>query len=658
MTRDYLPNTWPSLGKTYYVAQRHPQASDANPGTEASPFKTITAAAAVADMYDRVVIDEGVYREQIPILRHGHRYRPRSWIVFEAAPGKEVYLKGSDVFNPDWESIGLGVYKAKLPEHLFEEGAYNPYALSCAARSSPMNYEYDRGGYNPRRRGETSEGPGRVRPTQSGALPETLGQVYVEGQPLEQVTSVEAVRQTAGSFMVSGDGREIICHFADGKAPGDKLVELTVRERCFKRMFPAHWGGLMTQTVGIVAEHAADPEAFSLCRPLSIRRNRRSGITVRKTFHALNRVAGGPVLRSNLSYLSKDGPTIMCHVVDGTKPLPPHKAETIVIVSHDGAKTWERLESGPLAERVADYSLDEENGMLVRHYKRPLDERDVDWGYGAERHALMQEVSGDGGKTWSPPQRLDLGNGALGFTILRLRSGKLFWITTESKPEMSALWGIKPDPFFFITRTWRGRWREDLSGIDWEAAGGLQVGPEVSSQGLDEPHACQFPDGKLFAIFRQGCILPSQDQPGYPSVKLFAVSDDEGRTWTAPKPLTFDDGTYVYSPTSTADTICSSRNGRVYVILNILNRPNVGCLPRAVLHVGEIDQNTLCLKRDTVTVIDELLEDQSHFVGFSNWGRLEDRYTKNLNLFMRLENGPVYDGYDHNSYRYEIEFPA
>ena len=125
MTRPYLPNAWASCGRTYCVAQQHPRSSDKNPGTESLPFKTISAAAKVADTYDRVVIDEGVYREQVSILRHGYGIgQPRSLILFEAVPGKEVYVKGSDVFNPDWQDVGRGVFRADLPQSLFEKGGY------------------------------------------------------------------------------------------------------------------------------------------------------------------------------------------------------------------------------------------------------------------------------------------------------------------------------------------------------------------------------------------------------------------------------------------------------------------------------------------------------------------------------------------------------
>jgi len=652
----FLPNAWPSLGKTYYVAQKHPAASDTNPGTQSLPFKTISAAAKVVEPYDRVLIDEGIYREQVPVFRHGHPYYPGGWIVFEAVRGKEVCVKGSDVFEAEWQDLGGGVHAAALPRHLFEEGTYNPYELPCRPRPNP--HAPLRGAYC---LDDAAAGapdvPEKVRPAQGDRLPETLGQIYVDGVPLEQLDSLEAVRETPGSFIVSADGKQILCHFMDGRIPEGKLVELTVRERCFKPMFPVPPSGLMIRTVGILAEHAADPGAFSLCRPLMIRRNRRSGITVRKTLHVLNRLPQGGVLRSNVSYLSPHRPTVLCRVRDGTRPLPPDKLGTVTLVSDDGAKTWKRIESGPLTERMANYFLDEESGMLLRYYREPSAGGDGGEAGGRTQRRFYQQVSHDGGATWSSPEPLDFNERTLCYRIIKLRSGRLFWITSEDNPELSPLFRFKHESFFFLVKTWLGTWRDDLSGVDWEHTATLSVNPEKGVQGLDEPQACQLPDGKIFAVFRQCGSLPSQTTPGFPTVKMYAVSEDEGRTWTEPAPLTFEDGTYVYSSVSFASAFCSSKNGRAYVILNILNRPFEGCLPRTALHIAEIDQETFAVKRDTITVIEEEHEEHSHLVGYSNWDMLEERSTKNLLLFMKLENGPVYDGYDWNSYRYEIELP-
>jgi len=657
MAKQYVPNTWPVLGKTYYVAQKHPEASDENPGTEAQPFLTISAAARVAKAYDRIVIDEGVYREQVALARHGHIYYPRSWISFEAVPGKEVYVKGSDVFEADWQDLGGGVYAADLPRALFKEGAYNPYALACSPPPDP--HSHIRGAYRSKSFGGETEGQRKVRPARTPGLPETLGQIYVDGEALDQLGNLEAVRETPNSFVVSGDGRQIICHFSDGEIPDGKLVELTVRERCFKPMFPVPPMGLMIKTMGIRAEHAADPGAFSFCRPLSIRRNSKSGINVRKTLHVPNstsEICG--VLRGNPSYLSKDDPAILCHVRDGTRPVPPQQAPIIALVSRDGAKTWQPLETGPLADCPAGYFLDGENGMLLRQYARDVPGDNPEATGEAVKREQMLQISPDAGKTWSEPQKLDFGKDVLCFTMLKLRSGRLFLITTENRPELSPLFAFHHDQFFFVVKTWLGNWREDLSGVDWEPAATLRVNPEMGLQGVDEPQACQLPDGRIFAVFRQCGSLPSQTSPGFPTVKLYAVSEDDGRTWSDLRPLTFEDGTYVYSSVSFASAFCSSRNGRAYVILNILNRPFEGCLPRVALHIAEIDKDTFSVKRDTITVIEEVHEEHSFLVGYSNWGMLEDRYTKNLLLFMKLENGPVYDGYDWSSYRYEIEFPG
>jgi len=49
----------------YFVAQRHPSASDSNPGIAGKPFLTINRAASVAAPGDTVHVLEGVYRERV-----------------------------------------------------------------------------------------------------------------------------------------------------------------------------------------------------------------------------------------------------------------------------------------------------------------------------------------------------------------------------------------------------------------------------------------------------------------------------------------------------------------------------------------------------------------------------------------------------------------
>ena len=129
---DYFANARDLTRRIYHVACNHPEASDDNPGDERLPFMTISRAAALAEMYDRIVIDEGIYREEVRLVNNGHAFQPDGMIWFQAVPGKKVYLRGSDVFEPEWEHLGAGIYKAPLPECLFKSGAYNPYAISAA----------------------------------------------------------------------------------------------------------------------------------------------------------------------------------------------------------------------------------------------------------------------------------------------------------------------------------------------------------------------------------------------------------------------------------------------------------------------------------------------------------------------------------------------
>ena len=646
----FIPNTWGSLGNTYYVAQHHPQASDANPGTPELPFKSISAAATVAEECDRILIDEGIYREQVPLVAQGHPFYPDSWIIYQAVQGKEVYVKGSDVFEAEWSGLGDGVYAADLPRAFFEDGAYNPYELPCCPRTDQHrairgSYPYSESEAAPRE---------KVRPGQSEHLPETLGQIYVDDEALSQLDNVEDLRTTPGAFVVSADGKQILCNFGDNQPPDGRLVELAVRERCFKPTFPIPPGGVIIQMLGIRVEHAADPGPFSLCRPLSIRTNQESGIAVRKTLDVVNPLPRGGVLRSNFSYLSPDSPTILSRVRDGTKPLTWDKLQTITRLSDDGAKTWRQLESGPLTEPMANYFLDEENGMLLRYNRLPLPESDRE----SKSQAYYQQISPDAGTTWGPRQSLDFDERVLCYyTIVKLQSGRLLWFTTENRPELSTDLSNYNSDLFFVVTAWLGDWRPDLSGIDWEPVATLRVDPRVGLQGLDEPSACQLPDGRIFALFRQCGCLPSQDKPGFPNVKLYSVSEDEGRSWSEPKPLTYQDDKYVNTSVSFTSTFCSAKNGRVYVILNILNRPFEGCNPRSTLHIAEVDTESLSVKRDTITVVDELQDEHCYETGYSNWEMLEDRDTRNMLMFMKLENSPVYDGYDWNSYRYEIELP-
>jgi len=91
----------PALGATYVVNQRHPAASDENPGTPAEPLKTIGAAAKIVKAGDTVIIRGGVYREAVTVEASGNA---EGMITFAAAAGERVVVTGADRLTK-WEKV-------------------------------------------------------------------------------------------------------------------------------------------------------------------------------------------------------------------------------------------------------------------------------------------------------------------------------------------------------------------------------------------------------------------------------------------------------------------------------------------------------------------------------------------------------------------------
>ena len=109
---------------TGYATEYHVSKTglDDNPGTESKPFKTIMAAAKAAQPGDTITVHEGTYRESINPPRGGTSDAKR--IVYRAAPGERVTIKGSEIIK-GWKPVGKGVWKVTLPNTFF--GKFNPY---------------------------------------------------------------------------------------------------------------------------------------------------------------------------------------------------------------------------------------------------------------------------------------------------------------------------------------------------------------------------------------------------------------------------------------------------------------------------------------------------------------------------------------------------
>ena len=95
-----------ALGLGTYAAEFHVavNGNDSNPGTPAAPLRTIQRAADLAQPGDVITVHEGVYRERINPPRGGESDAKR--IVYQAAPGEKVEIKGSEVVKRLGEGPG------------------------------------------------------------------------------------------------------------------------------------------------------------------------------------------------------------------------------------------------------------------------------------------------------------------------------------------------------------------------------------------------------------------------------------------------------------------------------------------------------------------------------------------------------------------------
>jgi hypothetical protein len=399
--------------------------------------------------------------------------------------------------------------------------------------------------------------------------------------------------------------------------------------------------------------------------------------------------------------MSASKPILREVVQDG---LREYEGKKHIRTSQDNGKTWtvvgvddwEEQRGERTARRDAgNCHIDTTNGTLIQFFSEAEygPEGDYsDFGAGADGTPLqsrtgkiMYRFSKDQGQTWSPTRQLiqsgpeyDATHWAdgihygknMGFCgelmrVTQLRDGTLIvpicFYRLGADGEM-VKW---PDRFGEViwptmaSATFRGTWRDDQSDIDWEMSNHL-IAPEFLSHSLDEPAVAEMNDGTLMMIMRGG-VAARQFMTG---VKFFSISRDGGRHWGPAVPLTYPDGSLVHSPASVANLFRCSKNGRVYLIANILPAPCRMADPRYPLKIVEIDQKYFWALPETETVIADREDHHPRFVRFSNWQRIEDQQTGNPVIYMTEDKidrlfDDVFPGGTivPDAYRYEINLP-
>ncbi len=202
--------------------------SDQNDGTASQPYRTISAAARAAQPGDVITVHAGVYRERVAPPRGGESDDRR--IVYQAAPGERVEIKGSEAVG-NWVKVQGDVWKAILPNGFF--GGFNPYADLI--------------------RGDWFEPKGRAHHT---------GAVYLNGQWLTEAATLDDVLASTGAAAlwfgrVDDENTTLWAQFK-GVDPNGELVEINVRRTVF---YPEKPGINYITVRGFILRDAATPWA-------------------------------------------------------------------------------------------------------------------------------------------------------------------------------------------------------------------------------------------------------------------------------------------------------------------------------------------------------------------------------------------------------------
>ena len=232
-------------GRTYHVA---PAGSNDKPGTAEQPFQTINHAAQILQPGDTVVVHEGVYRERVTPARGGDGEEVR--ITYTAAPGERVVIKGSEIWDPDWQrESGANVFHARPDDALFNDDVYvddkNPFRVRRVDEAKRRDRELKK---------KHRDAQGQMSLLHADFMsPLTLGQVFVDGQRYTEVLRANVAKK-AGTWAYDRETGHIHIHFPAGD-PAAHTVEITTRRSIFR----PHVRGLGYVTVrGFVMEHCGN----------------------------------------------------------------------------------------------------------------------------------------------------------------------------------------------------------------------------------------------------------------------------------------------------------------------------------------------------------------------------------------------------------------
>lgn len=136
-------------------------------------------------------------------------------ISYQAAPGAQVIIRGSEVVRAPWrrDRAGKGLWTVRLKAADFPQG--NPFATP---NIGPKQFDI-------------MPWAEALRGKKPYSLP--CGLVFQDGRRLRQVETPEALRKEAGTFRVGLNGLTVTVHPFDGEDPNLVTMEVTARAQGF-----------------------------------------------------------------------------------------------------------------------------------------------------------------------------------------------------------------------------------------------------------------------------------------------------------------------------------------------------------------------------------------------------------------------------------------
>jgi hypothetical protein len=374
--------------------------------------------------------------------------------------------------------------------------------------------------------------------------------------------------------------------------------------------------------------------------------------------------------------------------------------------SEDNGKSWSGW--APCAEvdvhRAGDHSwqffapvgptpgaFDAASGLLVQPYVLVSfgdDPRQI--GLSKTNYHLFWRTSADDGRSWSEgrmvkyeagpdfspeairsPQFMSANQGVYYYNTLPLKGGGVLFpadgmeipaAATESSgtppPYFSATWrAAEPaTPPLLGLRIFRGAWDAAAGEYRWEASAPITIPRELSGY-LAEPWLAELADGRILVDLR-GTTVGATD-PNASGRHWYALSADQGRTWSEVREWRYDDGEQFYGPATMGKLLRHSITKKLYWIGNISATPPQGNLPRYPLYIAEVDESIPALRRSTLTVIDTYdparhADPKLHTgVQFSNFFAFENRQTHEIELYLS-PYGEYDNVYQASVYRYTV----